>query len=235
MKKNECYRAFILLLACGIGSQAQAQDEPAAPTSLSAAVWDYLVNGSSLTVGVGGREASLAVRRLSDNAIGKLVQRDEESYFLIYNTRPTFFRDSKVGYDFMFNLSTFGMEQQETGKGVYQDLGTGAHGAFAYVVPTVFRMWGDHRHGTYFKAGIGLGLGVTIFDGDIILTDSATRDRVTISHQTTELRLASSVVLEARWKNWGFLLTAAGPNVQQDGFDIQIADVALSFGYRYAF
>jgi len=235
VKKSEYWRGLILLLACGIVSQAQAQDDPSAPTSFSAAVWDYLINGASLTVGVGGREASLTVTRLSDNARGKLVQRDEKSYFLIYNTRPAFFGDSRMGYDFMFNLSTFGMEQQETGNGVYQDLGTAAHGGFAYVVPTVFSMWGDHRRGTYFKAGIGLGLGVTIFDGDIILTDSATRDRVTISHQTTELRLASSVVLEARWNNWGFLLTAAGPNVQQDGFDIQISDVALSFGYRYAF
>jgi hypothetical protein len=235
VKKNKYYQGLVLLLVGGIVSQAQAQDDLSAPISFSAAVWDYLINGASLTVGVGGREANMTVRRLSDNAGGKLVQRDEESYFFIYSTRPAFFGDSKMGYDFMFNLSTFRMDQQETAKGVYQHLGTGGRGAFAYVVPTVFSMWGDHRHGTYFKAGIGLGLGIATFDGDIILTDSATPDRVTISHQTTEIRLASSVVLEARWKNWGFLLTAAGPNVQQNGFDIQISDVALSFGYRYAF
>ena len=235
MKKNECYRAFILLLAYGIGSQVQAQDEPAALMSFSAAVWDYLVNGSSLTVGVGGREASLTVKRLSDNAKGKLVQRNQESYFLIYNSRPSFFRDSKWGYDFMFNLSTFRMDQQQIDNKVYQDLGTSAHGQFAYVVPTAFYMWGDHRRGTYFKAGIGLGLGTARFDGDIILTDSATRDRVTISQQTTKLHFASSVVFEARWKNWGLLLTVAGPDVRRNDYDIQISDVALSFGYRYAF
>ncbi|HLQ26662.1 MAG TPA: hypothetical protein VK138_12400 [Acidiferrobacterales bacterium] len=235
MKKSECYRGLILLLACGIGSEAQAQDEHPAPTSFSAMVWDYLINGSSLSVGVGGREAGLTVKRLSDNASGKLVQRDQKSYFLIYNTRPAFFGDSKMGYDVMFNLSTFRMDQQQTGSSVYQDLGTGAHGRFAYVVPTVFRMWGDHQRGTYLKAGIGLGLGMATFDGDIVLTDSATRDRITISHQTTELRFATSVVFEARWKNWGFLLTVAGPDVQQNGFDIQITDVALSFGYRYVF
>src|SRR4051812_30306680 len=138
-------------------SPAGAQDAPAAPMSFPAKVWDYLVTGASLTVGVGGRESSMTVKRLSDNASGKLVQRDEKSYFLLYNTRPAFFGDSKMGYDFMFNLSTFSMDQQEIDKNVYQDLGTGGQGRFAYVVPTVFRMWGDHLHGTYFKAGVGLG------------------------------------------------------------------------------
>ena len=210
-------------------------DGQPAPSSYSAAIWDYLTNGASLTIGIGGREADLTVKRLSDNASGKLVQRNERSYFLSYSTRPTFFDDSHFGYDFMFNLSTFHMGQQQTANNVYQDLGTGGSGKFAYVVPTLFYMWGDNRQGTYIKTGIGLGAGVATFDGDIILTDSATQDRIQFSHKTTELRLASSVVLEGRWKNWGFLLTAAGPDLQQDGFEFQISDISLNFGYRYVF
>jgi len=225
----------MLLLAFGLASNAVAQDELPAPTSYSAAIWDYLTNGSSLTIGIGGRESDLTVKRLSDNASGKLVQRNEKSYFLSYSTRPTFFDDSHFGYDFVFNLSTFQMNQQEIAKNVYQDLGTGGSGKFAYVVPTLFYMWGDHRHGTYFKSGIGLGAGVATFDGDIILTDSATQDRVQFTHKTTELSFASSVVLEGRWNNWGLRFTAAGPSLQQDGYEFQIGDIALSFGYRYVF
>jgi hypothetical protein len=228
-------RGFIFLFAFGYASPAVAQDEPPAPKSYSEAIWDYLTNGASLTVGIGGREADLTVKRLSDNASGKLVQRNEKSYFLNYSTRPIFFDDSKFGYDFVFNLSTFNMSQQETSKNVYQDLGTGGNGKFAYVVPTLFYMWGDHRQGTYFKSGVGLGVGIATFDGDIILTDSATQDRVQFSHKTTDLRLASSLVLEARWKNWGLLLSAAGPNVQQDGYEFQLGDIAFSFGYRFVF
>ena len=127
------------------------------------------------------------------------------------------------------------MGQQQTANNVYQDLGTGGSGRFAYIVPTLFYMWGDHRQGTYFKAGIGLGAGIATFDGDIILTDSATQDQVTFSNKSTALRFASSLELEARWKNWGILLTAAGPNLQKDGYEFQLGDIAFSFGYRFTF
>lgn len=235
MKKIEYCRGFIFLLATVLASHAKAQDELAAPASYSAAIWDYLTNGASLTIGVGGREADLTVKRLSDNASGKLVQRNEKSYFLNYSTRPIFFDNSHFGYDFVFNLSTFHMGQQEVAKNTYQDLGTGGSGKFAYVVPTLFYLWGDLQRGTYFKPGIGLGVGIATFDGDIILTDSATKDRVAFSHRTTDLRVASSLVLEGRWNNWGMLLTAAGPSLQQDGYEFQLGDIAFSFGYRFTF
>jgi hypothetical protein len=235
LKKMGCYRGVILLLALGISSHAAAQDELPPPTSYSAAIWNYLTVGSSLTLGIGGREADLTVKRLSDKASGKLVQRNEKSYFLNYSTRPIFFDDSHFGYDFVFNLSTFHMGQQEVAKNTYQDLGTSGRGKFAYVVPTLFYMWGDHRQGTYFKSGVGVGAGIATFDGDIILTDSATQERVTFSHKTTDLRFASSFVFEGRWNNWGFRLIAAGPSLQKDGYEFQLADIALSFGYRFTF
>jgi hypothetical protein len=235
VKNRELYRGIIYLFAFGITSSAAAVDETPATKSYTAEIWDYLTTGGSLTIGVGGREADLTVTRLSDNASGKLVQRNERSYFLNYSTRPIFFDDSKFGYDFVFNLSTFKMGQQQTANNVYQDLGTGGSGRFAYIVPTLFYMWGDHRQGTYFKAGIGLGAGIATFDGDIILTDSATQDQVTFSNKSTALRFASSLELEARWKNWGILLTAAGPNLQKDGYEFQLGDIAFSFGYRFTF
>jgi len=235
VQKRGLSRGLIPLLALGFASHAAAQDEHPAPATYSALLWDYLTNGSSLTIGIGGREADLTVKRLSDNASGKLVQRNQKSYFLSYSTRPALFGESHFGYDFVFNLSTFNMNEQELSKNVYQNLGTSASGRFAYVVPTVFYMLGDYRHGTYFKAGIGLGAGIASYDGNIILTDSPTQDRVNFSNQSTKPRLASSIVLEGRWNNWGILVTSAGPDVQLDGYEYQISDIAISFGYRYVF
>lgn len=228
-------RKGLLLIALGLASPAQAQDQQPEPASYSATIRDYLTNGSSLTIGIGGREADLTVKRLSDNATGKLVQRNQRSYFLSYSTRPAFFADSHFGYDFMFNLSSFHMDQQVTANNTYLYLGTGGSGKFAYVVPTLFYMLGDQRQGTYLKAGIGLGAGIATFDGNIILTDSATQDRVYFSHKTTDLHLASSLMLEGRWDNWGFILSAAGPSMQQDGYSFQLTDISLNFGYRYVF
>jgi len=226
---------LILMSAFGFATHAAAQDEPPAPTSYSAIIWDYLTNGNNLTIGVGGREADLTVTRLSDNASGKLAQRNERSYFLSYSTRPGFFGDTHFGYDFAFNLSTFHMHEQQISNNVYQNLGTGGNGKFAYFVPTLFYMWGDHLQGTYIKTGIGLGAGIATFDGDIILTDSSTQDLVQFTHQTSEISIASSVEFEARWKNWGLLITAAGPDLKQDGYEYQLSDIAVSFGYRYVF
>ena len=232
--RGYCHGVILFLTFVSV-SRAATPDDPAVQATYSAMIWDYLTKGASLTIGIGGREADLTVKRLSDNANGKLVQRNERSYFLSYSTRTTFFDDSRFGYDFMLNLSTFHMNQQETRKNVYQDLGTGGSGKFAYVVPTIFYLWGDQRQGTYFKSGIGLGAGLATFDGDIILTSSPTQDRVHFSHKSTRLSLASSLVLEGRWNNWGILLTGAGPDFQQDGYEFQLSDIALNLGYRYAF
>ncbi|MCG6932331.1 MAG: hypothetical protein LJE57_01710 [Gallionella sp.] len=94
---------------------------------------------------------------------------------------------------------------------------------------------GKSPSGHLLQGREGLGAGIATFDGNIILTDSATQDRVYFSHKTTELHLASSLLLEGRWDNWGFLLSAAGPSMQQDGYSIQVTDISLNFGYRYVF
>ena len=64
------------------------------------------------------------------------------------------------------------MDKQETAKNIYEDLGTRVRGKTAYVVPTLFYQWGEHREkGKFVRLGVGLGMGVAKFNGDIILTD----------------------------------------------------------------
>src|SRR3990172_9058910 len=60
--------------------------------------WDYLVDGASITVGTGLRQAEMTVTRKVDGARGKIAERNEQAYFLSYSTRPSFIRKSNFGY-----------------------------------------------------------------------------------------------------------------------------------------
>lgn len=195
--------------------------------------WDYLVNGASITVGTGLRQAEMTVTRKSDGASGKIAQRNEQAYFLSYSTRPSFIGESQFGYTFMVNYSHFNMNKQEVAKDVYQDIGTRVRGNFAYVVPTLFYQWGEHQYkGKFIRLGIGLGVGVTTYSGNIILSDSST---VTVSNKSYALMFAESIFLEARYRHWGVKLSFAGPTVANDKYNIQVSDIALNLGYSLYF
>ena len=212
-----------------------AVDTPAEPGDAGFwdKTWDYLVNGASITVGTGLRQAEMTVTRKSDGAVGKIAQRDEQAYFLIYSTRPSFLRESSFGYTFMLNYSHFNMDKQQVAKDVYQDIGTRVRGNFAYVVPTLFHQWGEHRYkGKFVRLGIGLGLGVTTYSGNIRLSDNST---VAVSNKSYALTIAESAFLEARYRHWGVKLSVAGPTVDNDTHKIQVSDVSVNLGYSFYF
>ncbi len=212
------------------------QAEEAESPSFKARLYDYWVNGASITLGVGVRETGATITRLSDGASGKLVQRNEEAYFLSYKTRPRYFDNSNFGYSWMLNLSSFDMQQQEVAKEQYQDLGTRISGAFAYVVPTFFYNWGNNYKDNFVRAGIGLGLGLAVLSGDIILTDSAIpNDRVILTHDSTKLKLAASFMIEARRHNWGVRIGVAGPTLEEAGYTISVTDMSVNLGYSFFF
>ncbi|MCW8956012.1 MAG: hypothetical protein OQL09_03950 [Gammaproteobacteria bacterium] len=205
--------------------------------SFSAQVWDYLVNGATLTIGAGVRQSGIKVIRTSDRAEGTVVQRNDEAYFLSYSTRPTYFRTApNAGYTFSFNLSSFDADQQEIDKDVFEDIGTRVSGSFVYVVPTVFYEWGNyHNTGRFTRLGFGLGLGFTQFNGDIILTESTDQQRLDLSSEASKLRVASSFILETRWNHWGLSLSVAGPSFATNDYEIQVQDTAIHLGYSFVF
>ena len=213
-------------------SQAEAIEE-----SFSEQLWDYLVNGATLTIGAGVRQSGIKVIRTSDRAEGTIVQRNEEAYFISYSTRPTYLKKlPNVGYTFSFNLSSFDADQQEIDKDVYEDIGTRVSGSFIYVVPTVFYEWGNYlKTGRFTRLGFGLGLGFTKFNGDIILTESIDQPRIDASSEASELRIASSFILETRWNHWGLSLSVAGPGFVNDEYEIQVQDTAIHLGYSFVF
>ena len=171
-----------------------AQADPVEET-FSEQLWDYMVNGATLTIGLGVRQMGIKVIRSSDDAEGTIVQRNENAYFISYSTRPGYFRSlPSAGYTFKFNLSSFDANQQEIDKDVFQDIGTRVKGNFFYVVPSLFYEWGNYlKTGRFTRLGIGLGLGITKFSGDIILTESIDQQRcrtppTPLAHRSTPTR-----------------------------------------------
>lgn len=213
-------------------SHAEPIDE-----SFSEQVWDFLVNGATLTIGTGVRQSGIKVIRTSDRAEGTIVQRNDQAYFISYSTRPGYLTRAKtVGYTFSFNLSSFDADQQEIDKDVFEDIGTRVSGSFIYVVPTVFYEWGNyHKTGRFTRLGFGLGLGFTKFNGDIILTESIDQERLDLSSKASRLRVASGIILETRWNHWGLSLSVAGPSFENDSYEVQVQDTAIHLGYSFVF
>ncbi len=218
---------------------SRTPDTPAEPEQMTfgAWLWDYLYNGASITVGVGTRQAELKVTEKITGKFGKIVQRDEEAYFLSYSTRESFIRDTHFGYTFMLNYTTFNMDKQEVEKNVYEDIGTRLRGKVAYVVPTLFYQWGEHRKiGKFVRTGIGIGLGVAKFEGNITLTNPAPYPPpIPIANGSYDLKFAASAFLEARYRHWGLKFSVAGPSYQDEKYIYNLSDIAVNLGYSYYF
>ena len=78
-----------------------------------------------------------------------------------------YFSDSNVGYSWLLNLSSIRLNEQELSAKKTVDLGTEVNGYFATTVPVVFYNFGDRDRGQYLRLGVGLGVGVARFNGDV--------------------------------------------------------------------
>lgn len=225
--------ATLVAAACVLYAHAARADEAA---GIGPWLWDYFVNGASITAGIGVRQADVQVRDKQTNAAGKISDRDNTAYFLSYSTRPSFIRNSKFGYNFVFNYQTFNMDKQEVAKDVYEDLGTRIHGRVLYFVPTVFYQLGEHGpKGAYTRLGVGLGLGAAKYEGEIILDYPNNTTPVRVSSDNYDLRFAGSLYLEGRYRNWGVTLTAAGPSYQDERYRYSVTDIAAYLSYMHYF
>ncbi len=223
-------RAAVLAVAMGYATCGLAADD------FWADVWDYLYHGASLTLGVGTREAELQVTDKVTGARGKIAQRNTRAYFLSYSTRPSFLGASKFGYNFAFNYTTFEMNEQEVASNDFRDLGTKVHGRIAYVVPTFFYQLGDYgAQGAYTRLGVGLGLGVAKYQGNIILDYPNNTTPVQISNGHYDLKTATSLYLETRYHNWGLTVIGAGPSYEDNRYKYSVIDLSVYLGYTHYF
>ena len=227
MRKN----LAVLMLATP--AAAFAQDKPA---TLGAWLYDHFIEGASITAGFGAHRADITVRDKATGASGKLSDRDNTAWFLSYSTRPSFIGTSKVGYNFMLSYTTFNADKQEVAKDDFRDLGTRLHGRVASVVPTLFYQVGEHgRQAAYVRGGVGVGLGVTKYQGDIILNYPANTTPVSVSSDHYDLKVAASLYVEARYRHFGFTVAAAGPSYEDDRYHYSVTDVSAYVSYTYYF
>ena len=226
--------AIVVAAVCGLGSgwTHAEQGDAANADSLGVWLWDTFYTGASISAGFGTRQADLTVTDQATGASGKISERDTTAYFLSYSTRPSFIGTSNVGYNFVFNYTSFDMDQQEVARNDYRDLGTRIHGRVAYVVPTLFYQVGRHGpKGAYARAGVGLGVGAAKYQGDIFLAGDTSPRRV--SSGDYDLRIAGSVYLESRYRNWGITVTAAGPSYEEGGYKYNVTDISAYLSYTY--
>jgi len=210
--------------------------DAASSESFAARLWDYLYRGASVEVGIGSRQADLKVTDKSTQATGKIAERHERAYFISYSTRPSFIGTTRFGYNFALNYTTFEMDRQEVAKDVYEDLGTRVRGRVGYVVPTLFYQYGEHGpKGAYTRAGIGLGLGFAKFEGNIILDYPVNRTPVSVSNGDYHLKFATSIYLEARYRNWGLTVVGAGPSYEDERYRYAITALSVYFSYAHYF
>jgi hypothetical protein len=230
------YRACLLtlLLVLPFSVHAEEHHGNVPDEKFSTWLWNYLTVGASFTAGVGGRTVAINVTRQGTDDQGKIFENKDHEFFLLYSTKANYFGNSNVGFAWLLNLSTIHLKEQAISGGDTVNLGTEVNGYFAITIPTVFYNIGDRYRGHYLRAGIGLGVGIAKFDGDIVLTDSAQpNDRVNISNGASNIFLAPGVFIDYQWENFALRLSTAGPNINYNGYDINVTETSLVLGYTY--
>jgi hypothetical protein len=201
-------------------------------------LWNYMTDEANLTLGYGILEADLTVKRKSDGANATMSQRDTSTIFLVYSTRPSFFKDSNFGYTFMINYVAFDMGEQEISRNEFANLGTHVTGSMIYAVPTLYYQWGEHRYtGRFVRLGVGAGVGAATYSGTVQLTGSQVPggEIVHTSNSSYEPRLALSNFLEARWNHFGISMSYVAPRIYGDNYDIKVSNFSVNVGYTYYF
>jgi hypothetical protein len=196
-------------------------------------LWKGLTDEAHLRVGYGIVQWAMDVKRTSDGATARLVQRDNSAFFIGYGSKPSFFKDSSFGYTFMVDYVDFDMKKQEIPGDQFADIGTEVKGYMVYAVPTLYYQWGEHRDtGRFIRLGIGVGVGAARYHGTVRLS---TGETVYTEKRSIEPRLALSNFLEARWNHFGLSFSYASPRVYGDDYDIRVSDVSVNLGYVFYF
>lgn len=213
--------------------EAASVAKDAADEGFVGMVWRALTDEAYLSVGYGVVQWAMDVKRASDGATARLVQRDNSAVFIGYGSKPSFFKDTNFGYTFMVDYVNFDMKKQEIPGDKFADVGTAVSGYMVYAVPTLYYQWGEHRAaGRFVRLGFGAGVGAARYSGTVQLS---TGETVHTEKKSYEPRLAVSNFLEARWNKFGLTVSYASPRVYGDGYDIRVSGFSANLGYLFYF
>ena len=226
-------RGYLLILLALVCGAAPAEPPEDGNPGLLGRTWSRLTDEASLRAGYGVVQWAMDIRRSSDGASARLVQRDDNAIFISYGAKPNFIRDSNFGYTFMVNFVDFSMKRQTVAGDEFADVGTEVDGYLVYAVPTLYYQWGGRSDRKKFiRLGAGVGLGAARFSGTARLS---TGETVHTQKHDFEPRLALSNFLEARWNHLDFSISYASPRLYGDGYDIKVSDFSASLGLVFYF
>ena len=219
------------LLFCFLGA-VSAPAHAEADGSTTGKLWHWLTDEAYGSVRIGLVEWTMDIRRPSDGATGRMVQRDERALSIGYGTKPTFFGETNFGYTVLAGWVRFDMKKQEIPGDNFASVGTSITGNMFYALPAVYYQLGDRaRSRKFIRLGAGIGAGAADYTGTVRLSTGQT----VTTGQSYEAKLATSQFLEGRWEHLSVTLDYASPRIHGGDYDIRVKGLSAKIGFVYYF
>lgn len=207
-----------------------------------------LLNGFTITPGVGLRHLGLDVVRKSDNFTGNISQDVAAKVFFSLSVESPKYRFGKSGWGLsILNQNTFvTLDSQwyqytnplpDSPSGERRDVGTEISGRYSYLLPQIFFEAGRPGSGK-FRVALGYGLWNAELNGNIKLTanDQPVFSTPTnnISINTTQMAYLFSMSYRTR-SQWLYEMTVGGPQFSDSNYNYKVEEVALTIGKTFTF
>ena len=152
-----------------------------------------------------------------------------EDFFVVpefgLESNITYFSDSSWGYKYALNISRFDMSRQDVDSETV-DLDTSADGYFFYAMPVGVYDFHKHRAKSSLLLGLGLGIGYLNAEGNLIFTESNSRERHEFDF--SEFTYSLGIFFQYIADGWSISTSVAGPEVSDGDFDYNLFDFSFS-------
>lgn len=207
-----------------------------------------LLNGFTITPGIGLRLLGLDVVRKSDNYTGNIAQDVAGKVFFSLSVESPKYRFGKSGWGIsIMNQNSFVTLDSQWYKytnplanspsGERRDVGTEISGRYSYLLPQIFFEAGRSGFGK-FRVALGYGLWNAELNGNIKLTANDQPNFLTplsnISINTTKMAYLFSLSYRSK-SQWLYEMTVGGPQFSDSTYNYKIEEVALTIGKTFTF
>jgi len=208
--------------------------------------------GNAIVLGGGIVGSTLSLRRDSQFSDGttpyaNMTDNGRPNWLLNYQTGefyllelPLRVGDFRLGYNSIVKVSSFQFTKQTMRDvTVGEDLGTSASGTFFGIAPELFMLLGPlyKDSSIFWKAGLGIGIGLIDFNADILFRNSASEQtsRQSVSVRPDHLNPFFHIFWIVEWENLlvNYQLYQMEGNTEVGYF--VFLETSLSLGYKFQF
>lgn len=207
---------FIILLVCSALATANDNHQDAS----------YRLAG-----GISIKELSFDVyEKGSTDSLGTLTEGLYPTLFIHAGSPYRYFtKNTNWGYYFEYGLSLFEISEQEVGLNEV-NMDTSVQGGYFYLTPTLIYNIGQKAGWPHtFILGLGVGVGYLKAEGDIILTETSSKERHEID--IDDFGYAVSILGDIKIDRYLIRLRASSPEVDKGDYTYNITEVSIDFGY----